>query len=74
MARRAAMAIAPLGLGAAAAVPRAASLHPRVAAVRRPGAGRTGAPAIGIAAAVLRAVTRRLAVADSRRTAEGESG
>ena len=65
------MAIAPLGLGAAAAVPRAASLHPRVAAVRR--GGRTGAPAIGIAAAVLRAVTRRLAVADSRRTAEGES-
>ena len=68
------MAIAPLGLGAAAAVPRAASLHSRVAAVRRPGADRTGAPAIGIAAAVLRAVTRRLAVADSRRTVEGESG
>ena len=60
VARRAAMAIAPLDLGAAAAVPRAASLHPRVAAVRRPGADRTGAPAIGIAAAVLRAVTRRL--------------
>ena len=74
VARRAAMAIAPLGLGAAAAVPRAASLHPRVAAVRRPGADRTGAPAIGIAAAVLRAVSRRLAVADSRRTAGGESG
>ena len=45
---------------------------PKVAAVRRPGADRTGAPAIGIAAAVLRAVTRRLAVADSRRTAEGD--
>ena len=67
------MAIAPLGLGAAAAVPRAASQHQRVAAARRPGAVRTGAPAIGIAAAVLRAVSRRLAVADSRRTAGGVS-
>ena len=43
-------------------------------AVRRPGADRTGAPAIGVAAAVLRAVSRRLAVADSRRTAGGQSG
>lgn len=67
------MTIAPPGQGAAAAVPRAASQHPRVAAVRRPGAEATGAPAIGIAAAVLRAASRRLAVADSRRTAEAAS-
>ena len=65
VARRAAMAIAPLGLGAAAAVPRAASLHPRVAAVRRPGADRTGAPAIGIAVA---APLDASAVADLQRS------
>ena len=63
------MAIAPPVRRAAAAVLRAASQHPRVAAVRRP----VKAPEKEVAAAVLRAVRTLLAVADSRRTAGGSA-